>query len=398
MNATKKNISEDNQSLPDDEKAEEVTKAVQAFVMEPLQKVSFKIEGLEAELGNQVDRINKFEERFKELEAKFDEISSHLKQIESQLSPVKTVKEIVLKEPVLDIQGLIAQAKAEEQEYIKDDEKSIKLCLKNAGFWLERGKRLKLMIKEAADSTDEVVANSNKILESLPNELKKALESSQQGLNIIGRMLQRLVNQDDRLKSLVEEIELADNLKELKEDEWMKLLEGEMNEKSAQKKINKTLDIIRRSNYKLVSKAGELADKRQKTWLDFIGKQVLPILDGIIDGKNNTSTLIDELMEQYQESGSRLSEWFNIYFTPISTILTMLNDIGVYRMDIEPGMMIDFERQEPSSVEADPVMENEQIKEISRDGYEYDAHNGNRQTLRIARVVVIKNNGNYSGG
>jgi DNA repair exonuclease SbcCD ATPase subunit len=398
MNATKKNISEDNQSLPDDEKAEEVTKAVQAFVMEPLQKVSFKIEGLEAGLENQVDRINKFEERFKELEAKFDEISSHLKQIESQLSPVKTVKEIVLKEPVLDIQGLIAQAKAEEQEYIKDDEKSIKLCLKNAGFWLERGKRLKLMIKEAADSTDEVVANSNKILESLPNELKKALESSQQGLNIIGRMLQRLVNQDDRLKSLVEEIELADNLKELKEDEWMKLLEGEMNEKSAQKKINKTLDIIRRSNYKLVSKAGELADKRQKTWLDFIGKQVLPILDGIIDGKNNTSTLIDELMEQYQESGSRLSEWFNIYFTPISTILTMLNDIGVYRMDIEPGTMIDFERQEPSSVEADPVMENEQIKEISRDGYEYDAHNGNRQTLRIARVVVIKNNGNYSGG
>ncbi len=392
MNATTKNISEDNQSLLDDEKAEEVTKAVQAFVMEPLQKVSFKIEGLEAELENQVDRINKFEERFKELEAKFDEISSHLKQIESQLSPVKTVKEIVLKEPVLDIQGLIAQAKAEEQECIKDDEKSIKLCLKNAGFWLERGKRLKLMIKEAADSTDEVVANSNKILESLPNELKKALESSQQGLNIIGRMLQRLVNQDDRLKSLVEEIELADNLKELKEDEWMKLLEGEMNEKSAQKKINKTLDIIRRSNYKLVSKAGELADKRQKTWLDFIGKQVLPILDGIIDGKNNTSTLIDELMEQYQESGSRLSEWFNIYFTPISIILTMLNDIGVYRMDIEPGTMIDFERQEPSSVEADPLMENEQIKEISRDGYEYDAHNGNRQTLRIARVVVIKNN------
>ena len=392
MSATKKNISEDNQSLHDDEKAEEVTKAFQAFVLEPLQKVSLKIEGLKAELENRDDRINKLEERFKELEAKFDEICSHLKQIESQPYPVKADKEIVPKEPVLDIQGLIAQAKAEEQESIKDDEKSIKLCLKNAEFWLERGKRLKLMIKEAADATDEVIANSNEILESLSKELKKALESSQQGLNIIGRMLQRLVNQDDRLKSLVEEIELADNLKELEEDEWMKLMEGEMNEKSAQKKINKNLDIIRRSNYKLVSKAGDLADKRQKTWLDFIGKQVLPILDGIIDGKNPTSILIDELTEQYQESESKLSEWFNTYFTLSSTILTMLNDLGVYRMDIEPGMMIDFERHEPSSVEADPVMENEQIKEISRDGYEYVAHNGNRQTLRVARVVVIKNN------
>jgi len=406
MNATKKNISEDNLSLPDDEKAEEVTKAFQAFVMEPLQQVSLKIEGLEADLENRDDRINKLEGRVKDLEAKFDEICSHLKQVDSQPYPVTADKEsvtadkesvtadkeIVLKEPVIDIQGLIAQAKAEEQESLKDDETSIALCLKNAGFWFERGKKLKLMIKEAADSTDEVVANSNKILESQPDELKKELGSSQQGLNIIGRMLQRLINQDDRLKSLVEEIELDDNLKEISEDEWMELLEGEVNEKSAQKKINKNLDIIRRSNYKLVSKAGELADKRQKTWLDLIGKQVLPILDGIIDGKNHTSTLIDDLMEQYQESESKLSEWFNTYFTLSSAILTMLNDLDVYRMDIEPGMMIDFELHEPSSVEADPEMEDEQIKEISRDGYEYVAHNGNRQTLRVARVVVIKNN------
>ena len=386
------NISEDNQSLPDNEKAEEVTKAFQAFVMEPLQKVSLKIDGLEAELENRDDRINKLEERIKVLEAKFDEICSHLKQIESQPYPVKAEKEILLKELVLDIQGLIAEAKAKAQENIKDDKKSIKLCLKKAEFWLERGKRLKLMIKEAAGVTDKVIANSNKVLESLPEELNKALGSSQQGLNIIGRMLQRLVNQDDRLESLVEKIELADNLKELEEDEWMKLLEGEMDEKSAQKKINKNLDIIGKSNYKLVSKAGELADKRQKTWLDFIGKQVLPILDGIIDGKNHTSILIDELREQYQESESKLSEWFITYFTLSSTILTMLNDLGVYRMDIEPGMAIDFERHEPSSVEADPEMENEQIKEISRDGYDYVAHDGNRQTLRVARVVVIKNN------
>jgi DNA repair ATPase RecN len=392
MNATKKNISEDNQSLPADGKAEEVTKALQAFVMEPLQKLSLKIEGLEAEWEKRDDRINTLEERVNVLEAKFEEICAHLKQIESQLPPPKDDVEIVLKEPVIDIQGLIAQAQAEAQESIKDDEKSIELCLKNAGFWFERGKSLKLMIKEAVDATDEVIANSNKILESLPDELKETLGSSQQGLNIIGRMLQRLIQQDDRLKSLVAEIDLADKLKEFEEDEWMQLLEGEINEKSAQKKINKNLDIINRSNYKLVSKAGELADKRQKTWLDFIEKQVLPILDGIIDGKNHTSILIDELMEQYQESESKLSEWFNTYFTLSSTFLTRLNDIGVYRMEIEPGMMIDFERQEPSSVEADPVMENEQIKEISRDGYEYVAHNGNRQMLRVARVVVIKNN------
>jgi len=391
MNDTTKDISEDKQGLPADGKAEEVTKAFQAFLMAPLHKVSLKMEGLEAELEKRDDRINKLTEQVNGLEEKFDDICSQLKQIESQLQPVTADKEIVIEEPVLDIQGLIAQAMAEAQENIEDDQKSIELCLKNTGFWLERGKSLTLMIKEAADATDEIIANSNKILESLPDELQKTLGSSQQGLNIIGRMLQRLLKQDDRLESLVVEIESADNLKKLEEDEWIKILEGETNEKSAQKKISKNLETIRRSNYKLVSQAGELAEKRQKTWVEFIGTQALPILDGIIDGKNHTAILIDELKEQYQESESKLSEWFNTYFTLSSTFLTRLNDIGVYRMDIETGMMIDFERQEPSSVEADPAMENEQIKEISRDGYEYVAHNGNRQILRVARVVVIKN-------
>ena len=392
MNNIKKNTSEDNQRLPDDEKALEVTKAFQAFVMEPLQKISTRMEGLEAQLENRDDRIDKLEERVKELEAKFDTISSHLKQIESQSYPEKADEEIVLQELVLDARSLIAQARAQAQEISKDDKKNIELYLKNAGFWLERDKRLQPMLKEAAGATDEVIANSKKILENLPEELNKALGNSQQGLNIIGRMLQRLVNQDDRLESIAAENELADNLKELAEDEWLKLLEGETDEKSAQEKINKNLDRIRKSNYELVSKAGELADKRQKTWLDFVGKQALPILDGIVDGKNHTSILIEELLEKYQDSESKLREWFKTYSTLSSTLLSMLNDLDVYRMDIAPGMMIDFERHEPSSVEADPGMEDEQIKEISRDGYEYVAPNGNRQTLRVARVVVIKNN------
>ena len=67
MNTSKENTSEDNQSLPDDENAVEVTKAFQAFVMEPLQKVSVRLEGLEAELKNRDDRINKCEERIEDI-------------------------------------------------------------------------------------------------------------------------------------------------------------------------------------------------------------------------------------------------------------------------------------------------------------------------------------------
>jgi len=392
MNTTPKNTPEDSQSLPDDEKALEVTKAFQAFVMEPLQKVSKRLEGLEAELKKRDDRIDKVEERIKALEAKFDEISAYLKQLASQPDPAKADEEIVLKELVPDTRSLIARAMDAARHSIEDDQKSIALHLKNAEFWLERGKRLKPMIQKAADAADEVIANSSKILENLPEEMAKALASSQQGLNIIGRMLQRLVSQDDRLESLSAEVESADSLEALAEDEWVELLEGEKNEAAAQKKINKTLDRIKKSNYKLVSQAAELADKRQKGWLDFIGKQVLPIMDGIVDGKNHTSVLIAELRAQSEASESKLNEWFDTYAALSRAMLAMLDDLGVCRMDIAPGMPIDFERHEPASVEADPEMDNEQIKEISRDGYDYVAPDGNRQTLRVARVVVIKNN------
>ena len=391
MNTTQKNNPEDNQSLPDDEKALEVTKAFQAFVMEPLQKVSKRLEGLEAQLNQRDDRIDKVEEQIKALEAKFDEISAYLKQLASQPEPARADEEIVLKDLVPDTRSLIARAMAEARQSFEDDQKSIAPHLKQAEFWLERGKRLKPMIEKAAAAADEVIANSSKILENLPEEMAKALGNSQQGLNIIGRMLQRLVNQDDRQESPTAEAELADRLKELAEDEWVKLVEGEKNEAAAQKKINKTLERMKKSNYQLVSQAAELADKRQKRWLDFIGKQVLPIIDGIVDGKNHTSVLIEELREQFQDSESELNEWFDSYATLSRTMLTMLDDLGVCRMDIAPGMMIDFERHEPSSVEADPEMENEQIKEISRDGYDYVAPDGNRQTLRVARVVVVKN-------
>lgn len=396
MNTTKENMSGDNQSPSDDEKAVEVTKAFQAFVSDPFQKVSLRLEGLEDKVANRDDRLKKLEERLGDLEAKFVEISLHLKQLESQLQPAQAVEEadeaVVLEESGFDPRGLIVQAMAEALNSFEDDQNTIEQYRTAAGFWLERGQKLKSMITETAAAIDGGIAGSNKIRENLPEDLAKALENSQQGLNIIGRMLQRLVNQGDRLESLAEDIEIGNDLRDLSEDEWLGLLEGEQDQASAQKKISMNLGRIKKSNYQLVSKAGELAEKRQKSWLDFIGKQVLPVLDGIVDGKNHTSNLIADLKKQFQESESPLLEWFKTYSTLSSTLLSMLNELGVYRMDITPGMMIDFERHEPSSVETDPEMESEQIKEISRDGYDYVAQNGNRQTLRIARVVVIKNN------
>lgn len=266
MNTTKENMSGDNQSPSDDEKAVEVTKAFQAFVSEPFQKVSLRLEGLEDKVANRDDRLKKLEERLGDLEAKFVEISLHLKQLESQLQPAQAVEEadeaVVLEESGFDPRGLIVQAMAEALNSFEDDQNTIEQYRTAAGFWLERGQKLKSMITETAAAIDGGIAGSNKIRENLPEDLAKALENSQQGLNIIGRMLQRLVNQGDRLESLAEDIEIGNDLRDLSEDEWLGLLEGEQDQASAQKKISMNLGRIKKSNYQLVSKAGELAEKR----------------------------------------------------------------------------------------------------------------------------------------
>ena len=166
MNTTKKDTAEDNRRLPDDENAAEVTKAFQAFVMEPLQKVTIRIEGLEAELQNRDDRIREFEQRIQALEAKFDELSAHLKPAASQPDSAQAGEEIALKETVMDTRELIARAMAEARQSLKDDQKTIELHLKNAGFWLDRGKKLEPLIKAAAGAADEIISNSNQVLES----------------------------------------------------------------------------------------------------------------------------------------------------------------------------------------------------------------------------------------
>lgn len=383
--------SDDDQRLPENAASEDMPDASQAFVVEPLPEAALRDSGSDPAPGDPGDRMGRLAERIAALEAEFDRILSHLRQLESQLHRPQADEEAAQQGPVLAYQALVAEARAKAAEETDDDRESIRLCAEKLAFWTNRAKSLKLKLREAAGAIDEALADSSNIHANLPEEVREPLANNQEGLNIIGRMLQRLVDQDDRLEDLVKEIEIADTLETPDEDAFMDLLEGEQDGKSAKRKINRRLRTMRRANHARVSEAANLADKRQKAWRDFVGIQALPIADGIRDGTGHTSSLIDELAKQHRESESQLRDWFDTHATLRNTMATMLNDLGVFRMDLEPGMVIDYERHEPCSVEADPGMENEQIKEISRDGYEYLAYDGSRKTLRVARVVVVKN-------
>ena len=118
---------------------------------------------------------------------------------------------------------------------------------------------------------------------------------------------------------------------------------------------------------------------------------MLPILDGIYDGHKHLTPRIAELQQRYAEQSSELAVWFELYGKLGNELEKVLERGDVHEIDVVPGAAIDFERHEPFAVEPEPDMENEQIKEVTRKGYEYTTHDGERQVLRAAQVVVVKN-------
>ncbi|MCP4353232.1 MAG: nucleotide exchange factor GrpE [Desulfobacterales bacterium] len=341
-------------------------------------------------LEKKIEALNR---RITELEEKF----SKLEIIEKGDMPVESQHKETIRENSdsagkgLNTEALIDHAKKMEQESLEEDKVRLDVSSRNVSYWQDQGKKLKSELEQLEGSSKELLDNSKELLEALPDELKDEIINNQEGLNIIGRMLTRLVDPGDRLNELAKDVTFTEELKELSEDEWKNVFEDETSEELALKKIKKKLNAVGMENYRNVSKVNETAENRKKTFTDFIGRQVLPILDGINDGKAHLDDRINDLSEKFPEKKSELDKWFQTYTDLGNKLESSIEKAGVYGMIIEPGMKIDFERHEPFGVESDPEMDNEQIKEITRKGYEYTTLDGNRQILRPAQVIVVKN-------
>ncbi len=291
----------------------------------------------------------------------------------------------------LNIEEILAQTKTKAQANLQEDRKRLDMCRHQARFWEERGKALRSQIEKVDSSARELISASHGVLEGMPDGLKNALHNSQQGITIIGRMLKRLLDPGGPLNQLTKEIAVADTLNEIQEDDWNTLLEDQTSDSAILKRINQKLNAIGRDNYRIVSEITGLIEKRIHMCLGFFEKQILPILDGVNDGNKFVSKRFEVLEHDYPDNTAELSQWSKIYSGLRDELTALLQENGVSRMVIETGAQIDFERHEPFCVESDPDMENEQIKEIIREGYEYTAQDGNRCILRPAQVVVVKN-------
>ena len=133
----------------------------------------------------------------------------------------------------------------------------------------------------------------------------------------------------------------------------------------------------------------ELANKQRKILLNLIEKQVLPIIDGIVDGKNHTEELEKEKTEKKNEFEKNIAFLLYVYNKLDRMLLENLEQVGVSRMNIEIGVPIDYERHEPFDVEKNSSLPNETVASIIRDGYEYcESDVAITSVLRPAQIIV----------
>ncbi|MFB2917162.1 nucleotide exchange factor GrpE [Aerosakkonema funiforme] len=296
-----------------------------------------------------------------------------------------------------DKMQLIAQLVEEEEKNYKADEQQLNDCYIQAQHWAHRG----VMLFDAIASTMELCQNKlfpedRKVKNELPVAVQEKLQKRYEGIEIIGRMLARLV---EPARELCETETPNRHLPRVSKPELIDVLSNETNQESAHQAIAKKLKEIGDRRYKCIAEIRELAERRQQRWLNFVEKKVLPIVDGIESGQRYSQPLVNQLKDENPTWSTKLDDWFKIYHNLHLNLLHLLEQVQVYPMQVKTKTLIDYTRHEPFDLQADESLPNEYIKEVIRQGYEYLSEKSKVKSqkskeflvLRTAQVVVVKN-------
>ena len=280
-----------------------------------------------------------FSDKIDGVNDKIETLSVRVLEVERQISNSQTILMELFREGAVKFENarkakleqLITQAQEKEQKALQEEQARLEIFSKEAKYWGEQGKKLTTEIKPLAASVIARIEASQKILNNLPNELQKEFRSSQDGLNIIGKMLERLINQPidrERLNELATAIEFTESLKMIAENEWKQLIEEGTSGEALQKKIEKKLNAMSMQNYQTVSKLGEMAEKRKKKFLSFIETSILRVFDGVYDGQKHVKGLLETLQRKQPQKDGQLQIWFDTYSKLIQFLTGFLEKLG----------------------------------------------------------------------
>jgi hypothetical protein len=296
--------------------------------------------------------------------------------------------------------------KQEEQEWQQDHTELMKYQA-TAQNWLEKSVVLSRGLQEVTVQCAKVLEKAEGLIGEQETNLNELIQGRMEGLKlIVNKMLVRVA---ERSMALTEQGEVSQDMGRADISGWVVIIGDDSDEEQAQKNIASHLKQAGHERYKVVTLWRDLAAKRRKDFLGLVEKQVLPIADGIYDGKKHLDSVgegpaiakdhasvaaVQEELEGLPNmaEGGANDMLANVYVLLGEYITTVLTNVGVTPISVKYGEAMDYEQHEPFDVEADPSLEDEHIKTVVRAGYEYmDIDTAKVQVLRAAQVIVVKN-------
>jgi len=313
------------------------------------------------------------------------EIKRELTEIKQKLGTMEVARVPASPAPAPSSEELLAEARGREAAGLEDDRKSLSGFQQDLRYWSAAATVLQEDIQSTIEKSKEILATASQAKEALPEVLQERLQGRHQGMELIGKMLARLTERAASLRAApVEEAELQP----LSEAEWNKVLEGGADAK----KLDSKLRVLEAERYQAVTQTRDLAEGQRKRLLNFIEKQMLPIVDAIDDGEKLSRAFTTAKEMNNPRMLQDLKRWFDTYSLLRAELLGAAAKMNVRPMTIQVGEMVDYMRHEPFDTVRDPSLPTEAVKEEMRSGYEYWLSDGQAPTvLRAAQVVVVKN-------
>lgn len=330
------------------------------------------------ELAGKVDKQGR---ELTEIKRKLTEVEQKLAAMEEARFPASPAPA-----PAPNSGELLAEARGKEAAGLEDDRKSLVGFQQDLSYWSEAATVLQEDIQSTIEKSREILATASQAKESFGEALQERLQGRHQGMELIGKMLARLTERAASLRVAPAE---GAELQPLSEAEWNKVLQGGADAK----KLDSKLRGLEAERYQAVTQARDLAEGQRKRLLNFIEKQMLPIVDAIDDGEKLSRPFVTKAEEMNSPGRLQyLNRWFDTYSLLRAELLGAAAKMNVRPMTIQIGEMVDYMRHEPFDTVRDPSLPTEAIKEEMRSGYEHRLPNGQAPTvLRAAQVVVVKN-------
>jgi len=178
-------------------------------------------------------------------------------------------------EPTSWQEKLIEEVFTEDEAQYDKDLEELTAHRNEIKNWQERTRNLLKHLDQTNTVCQKLLNNCNEAYQSLPEELQDKLKGRQDGLELIRKMLERLLEQMQAIADKSENLDIPQKLPEPNKEAIAEVVNQQADKDLAPKAIKQKLKTIGNERWQIVSKNREEAKSQQKKWLQFVDRKIL---------------------------------------------------------------------------------------------------------------------------